>query len=120
MKRALSGEFEAQGTRDGETPMTTPTLSVTRPKSGSSRQSGSGTRGQPITSASQRFQLAPVLVPATGLRHEAIQDALRILSTWAVRAALGSAGTPHSDLTVPPPEAMNAPRTHQTEKTPCQ
>ncbi len=120
MKGALSGDLEAQGTRDGETPMTTPTVSVTRPKSGSSRQSGSGTRGQPITSASQRFQLASVMVPATGLRHEAIQDALRLLASWAVRAALGPAGTPLSDLTVPPPEAMNAPRTQEMEKTPCQ
>ena len=54
-------------------------------------------RRQPVPGGSQSFQLVPVLTPATGPRREVIQDALRLLATWAVRAA--RARTPGSDST---------------------
>ena len=95
MKGALSGEFEAQSTRDRETPLIKPPVSVTCPKSGSSCQGRRGARKQSVPDGSQSFQLVPVLTPATGPRREVIQDALRLLATWAVRAA--RARTPGSD-----------------------
>jgi len=70
--------------------------------------------------AGKGFRLEAEVLPATGLHHHAIQDALRLLAGWAVRAARGHTVGQNQDLTIRPPEAMNASRTSQMEKTPCQ
>ena len=49
-----------------------------------------------------------------------VDIALRLLAVWAVRAARGHTVGQNQDLTVRPPEAMNAARTSEMEKTPCQ
>ena len=105
MKAALSGEFQTHETSDGETSLSGPQVAGMAPKA---------------AERSRDVKLQAVLTPASGIRQESMHDALHLLATWAVRAAREPAGTPHSDLTVRPPEAMNAPQSHQMEKTPCQ
>ena len=66
----------------------------------------------------QRLALEAALIPAARSPQPAIHDALRLLAVWALRAARGHTVGQNQDLTVLPPEAMNAPRTSQMEKTP--
>ena len=61
--------------------------------------------------AGKDFRLEAEALPPTGLHQHAVQDALRLLAVWAVRAARGHTASQNQDLTVRPPEAMNAPRT---------
>jgi len=65
------------------------------------------------------FLQAVALTP-TRSAHPVMEDALRLLAVWAVRAARGQTAGPDSDLTASPPRAMNTPLTQQMEKTPCQ
>jgi len=68
----------------------------------------------------QGIALEVAVVPSTRQEEDRVADALRLLATWAVRAARGHTVGQNQDLTVRPPEAMNAARTSEMEKTPCQ
>jgi hypothetical protein len=48
--------------------------------------------------------------------RSAMDEALRLLAVWAVRAAQGQTRGPDSDLTVSPPRVMNASGTDAEEK----
>jgi len=67
--------------------------------------------------AAHGISLEVVLVARTESQQSGFDDALRLLAVWAVRAARGQTEARNPDLTVRPPEAMNAPRIKAQEKT---
>ena len=75
----------------------------------------------PASPGEDRYvEFEATVVPASSHQQYAVDEAFRLLATWAVRAARGQTSGSDSDLTVRPPQAMNAPQSEQMERTPCQ
>ena len=97
MKGGLQGEFGPRRQEDGETPLTVLPVSAITARSGHSRPECPGGQREPVAERARAFELHAAQTPAGGIRQEVMQDALRLLATWAVRAA--RARTPGSDST---------------------
>jgi len=96
MKGHFRGEFSTQRADGGQRPPTEDSTATNQPTPSPCCASGSGlssrpdpadTKGKPGSERSQDFEIQAALTPATGSQQQAIHDALRLLATWAVRAA---------------------------------